>query len=286
MGGVCALSTIDPVSDGFVDVRGLRLHYQEWGTTSSAPTFLLVHGLGSSCHIWDLVAPHIASAGYHVLALDQRGHGDSEAPPDCDYTVEAMCGDLAAFIDALALPRVSIVGLSMGGRVAIAFAGQAVARVDRLMVIDIGPDIAPAGVIRVGTLMAKSPELFPSLEHALAFHRITNPLFPEAMLRHRVQHGTKPVEGGLTWKYDRGLRDAVRSGSWRDPIDLWPLWRAIACPILVVRGGDSDVLSVEIAKRMVDENTNMRLVEVPGAGHAVPGDQPAVFRRLLDEFLS
>ena len=64
------------------------------------------------------------------------------------------------------------------------------------------------------------------------------------------------------------------------------LWRAIACPILVVRGGDSDVLSVEIAKRMVDENVNTRLIEVPGAGHTVPGDQPAVFRRLLDEFLS
>ena len=79
-------------------------------------------------------------------ACDQRGHGDSDAPPDCDYTVEAMCGDLAAFVDALHLPRVSMVGLSMGGRVAIAFAGQAPARVDRLMVVDIGPDIAPTGL--------------------------------------------------------------------------------------------------------------------------------------------
>src|SRR5262247_3937797 len=70
-----------------------------------------------------------------------------------------------------------------------------------------------------------SPELFASLEHALAFRRLTNPLFTEAVLRHRVEHGTRPVDGGLTWKYDRGLRDAVRAGTWRDPIDLWPLWR-------------------------------------------------------------
>ena len=265
-------------------LRGRRFHYTEWGEPT-APPLVMLHGVTGHARTWDEEAAALASR-YRVLALDQRGHGDSEAPTDCDYTVEAMCGDLAAFVDAIDLPRVAIVGLSMGGRVAIAFAGQAVARVERLMIIDIGPDIAPAGVFRVATLMAKSPELFPSLEHALAFHRITNPLFSEAMLLHRVRHGTKPVEGGLTWKYDRGLRDAVRSGSWRDPIDLWPLWRAIACPILVVRGGDSDVLSVEIAKRMVDENANTRLVEVPGAGHAVPGDQPAVFRRLLDEFLA
>ena len=106
------------------------------------------------------------------------------------------------------------------------------------------------------------------------------------MLRHRVQHGTRPVEGGLTWKYDRGLRDAVRAGTWRDPIDLWPLWRDITCPILLVRGADSDVLSPEIAKRMLDENLNTRFAEVPGAGHTVPGDQPVAFQALLSDFLS
>src|SRR5439155_1157585 len=136
-----------------------------------------------------------------------------------------------------------------GGGVAIAFAAHAPRRVDRLVLVDIGPEISEAGLIRVGTLMARSPELFTSLEHALAFHRVTNPLYTEAMLRHRVEHGTKPTDGGLTWKYDRGLRDAVRAGTWRDPIDLWPLWRDISCPILLVRGADSDVLSAEIAKR-------------------------------------
>ena len=168
----------------------------------------------------------------------------------------------------------------------MAFAGRAPQRVDRLVIVDIGPDISQAGLVRVGTLMARSPELFTSLEHALAFHRVTNPLYTEAMLRHRVEHGTKPTDGGLTWKYDRGLRDAVRAGTWRDPIDLWPLWRDISCPILLVRGADSDVLSAEIAKRMLDENPNTHFAEVPGAGHTVPGDQPAAFRTLLNAFLS
>jgi pimeloyl-ACP methyl ester carboxylesterase len=93
------------------------------------------------------------------------------------------------------------------------------------------------------------------------------------------------VPGGFAWKYDPALRDAVRSGKWRDPIDLWPLWRAIACPMLLVRGADSDVLSSEIAKQMLEENPEAQFVEVAGAGHTVPGDQPAAFRALLDEFL-
>src|SRR2546425_1210551 len=160
-----------------------------------------------------------------VILQGQRFHGDSAPPSDGDYTVAAMAGDLTAFADTLGLARVAIVGLSMGGRVAIAFAGQHQSRMDRLVVVDIGPDISAAGRLRVGALMAQAPELFTSLEQALAFTRATSPRYTEAMLRHRVQHGTRPVPGGLTWKYDRGLRDAVRSGTWRDPIDLWPLWR-------------------------------------------------------------
>jgi len=270
--------------DRTIALRGRRFHYTEWGAPTS-PALVMLHGVTGHARTWDEEAAALATR-YRVLALDQRGHGDSEPATDCDYTVAAMSADLRAFADALDLARVSIVGLSMGGRVAIAFAGQAQRRVDRLVIVDIGPDISEAGLLRVGTLMAKSPELFTSLGHALAFHRVANPLYTEAMLLHRVQHGTKPVEGGFTWKYDRGLREAVRSGTWRDPVDLWPLWRDIACPILLVRGGDSDVLSVETAKRMLDENPNTRLAEVPGAGHTVPGDQPTAFRTLLDDFLA
>jgi pimeloyl-ACP methyl ester carboxylesterase len=270
--------------DRTLTLNGQRFHYAEWGA-ATAPPLLMLHGVTGHARTWDEEAAGLA-ARFRVLALDQRGHGDSDPSPNADYTVATMSADVAAFTDALGLSRLSIVGLSMGGRVAIGFAGQAPARVERLVIVDIGPEISEAGMLRVGTLMARSPELFPSLEHALAFHRLTNPLYTEAMLRHRVEHGTRPVEGGLTWKYDRGLRDAVRAGTWRDPIDLWPLWRDITCPILLVRGADSDVLSPEIAKRMLDENLNTRFAEVPGAGHTVPGDQPVAFQALLSDFLS
>jgi pimeloyl-ACP methyl ester carboxylesterase len=270
--------------DRTIVLNGQRFHYTEWGA-STAPALVMLHGVTGHARTWDEEAAALASR-YRVLALDQRGHGDSDPSPNGDYTVATMSADVTAFTDALGLARFSLVGLSMGGRVAIAFAGHAPRRVDRLVIVDIGPEISEAGLLRVAALMARSPELFPSLEHALAFHRVTNPLYTEAMLRHRVEHGTRAVDGGLTWKYDRGLREAVRAGTWRDPIDLWPLWREIRCPILLVRGADSDVLSAEIAKRMLDENPNTRFAEVAGAGHTVPGDQPAVFRALLTAFLS
>src|SRR6185369_4788902 len=253
--------------DRTLTLKGQRFHYAEWGP-ATAPPVLLLHGVTGHARTWDDEAAGLASR-YRVLALDQRGHGDSDPSPHADYTVATLSADVAAFADALGLARLSIVGLSMGGRVAIAFAGQAPRRVDRLVIVDIGPEISEAGLLRVGTLMARSPELY-----------------TEAMLRHRVEHGTRPVEGGLTWKYDRGLRDAVRAGTWRDPIDLWPLWRGITCPILLVRGADSDVLSPEIAKRMLDDNANVRFEEVAGAGHTVPGDQPVAFQALLSDFLS
>jgi pimeloyl-ACP methyl ester carboxylesterase len=116
--------------------------------------------------------------------------------------------------------------------------------------------------------------------------RANAPLYTEAMLRHRARHAVRPLpDGGFTWKYDRALRDAIRQGRLRVPADLWPQWRAITCPTLLVRGAQSDVLAVETAKRMVDELPLARLVVVPGAGHTVPGDQPAAFQSLLRGFL-
>src|SRR2546428_6712449 len=229
--------------DRTIALRGRRFHYTEWGAPTS-PALVMLHGVTGHARTWDEEAAGLA-ARYRVLALDQRGHGDSDPPLDGDYTVAAMAGDLTAFVDALGVPRVSIVGLSMGGRVAIAFAGQSPRRMEKLGIVDIGPDISQIGRARVGMLMAGAPELFASFDEAYAFQRATNPRYTDAMLRHRVQHGLRPVPGGLTWKYDRGLREAARAGTWSDPIDLWPLWRAIACPVLIVRGGVSDVLVAE-----------------------------------------
>jgi esterase len=271
-------------TDRTITLHGQRFHYTEWGAPASPPVILL-HGITGHARTWDDEARLLATRR-RVLVLDQRGHGDSDPAPDADYSDGALLGDLFAFADALQLRRLSLLALSLGGRVAIDFAGRHPDRVERLVVVDIGPEIAAAGRTRVGALMAAAPERFESVDDVIAHMRTTSPLYVEAMLRHRARHAVRPLtDGGFTWKYDRALRDAIRQGRLRAPADLWPQWRAITCPTLLVRGAESDVLSEETAKRMVDELPAARLVVVPGAGHTVPGDQPEAFQSLLREFL-
>jgi pimeloyl-ACP methyl ester carboxylesterase len=270
--------------DRTVVLQGQRFHYTDWGPPA-APPVVLLHGVTGHARTWDEEAALLAER-FHVLALDQRGHGDSDPAPDGDYGDAALLGDLVAFAEALGLRRFSIVALSLGGRVAINYAGRNPGRVERLVVVDIGPEIAPAGRARVGTLMASAPERFATVDEVVAHMRASAPLYTEAMLRHRARHAVRSLpDGGFTWKYDRALRDAIRQGRLRVPADLWPQWRAIACPTLLVRGAQSDILVDETAKRMVDELPHARLVVVPGAGHTVPGDQPAAFQVLLRDFL-
>ena len=271
-------------TDRTIVLRGRRFHYTEWGG-AEAPVVVALHGVTGHARTWDDEARLLAGRR-RVLALDQRGHGDSEPAVDGDYSDDALLADLVAFGDALGLRRFSLLALSLGGRVAINFAGRHPDRVERLIVVDIGPEIAPAGRARVGAFMAEAPEHFETVDAVVAHMRANNARYTEAMLRHRAQHAVRPLPtGGFTWKYDRALRDAIRQGRMRAPADLWPQWRAITCPTLVVRGEESDVFSEETAKRMIDELPAARLVVVPGAGHTVPGDQPEAFQALLREFL-
>ena len=271
-------------TDHTVTLRGSRFHYIETGERT-APPVVLLHGITGHARTWDEEAAALASQ-YRVLALDQRGHGDSDPPPDTDYTIATLAGDLAAFADALRLDSFALVGLSLGGRVAIQYAATHPARVSRLMIVDIGPDIALGGRARVGAMMAGAPERFATIDEVLAYQRAANPRYTEALLRARVHHGVRALpDGGFTWKYDRALRDLMRSGRFADPIDLWPAWRALACPTVIVRGVESDILTADMAAKMIEAQPTARLVDVANAGHTVPGDQPDVFLKVLRQFL-
>src|SRR5881397_1948045 len=272
-------------ADRSLTVHGQRFHLTDWGP-ADAPAALFLHGVTGHARTWDHEAAALAGR-FRIIALDQRGHGDSDPSPDGDYTLTTLAGDIAAVVDALGLARVSLVGLSLGGRVAIVHAALHPEWVERLMVVDIGPDIAAAGRTRVGSMMARSPERFASVEDAIAQARASNPRYVDALLRERVTHGLRRLpDGGYTWKYDRAIRDAVRNGRWREDLDVWPLWASVTCPTFIVRGAESDVLSPEIAKQMIDARPQARLVEIAGAGHTVPGDQPAQFLEVLRTFLA
>jgi pimeloyl-ACP methyl ester carboxylesterase len=273
-----------PYLDRAIRVNGLTLHYVEWGGLPAKPLVLL-HGITGHARTWDRLARDLAPK-YRVLALDQRGHGDSDAAGDGDYRTGTMADDLGAFADRLGLVTFTLLGLSMGGRVAISYAGAHAERVERLVIVDIGPEIHALGLERVRSMMAAAPERIESEAHAILYARAGNPKADEAELRHRVIHGLKRgADGSLTWKYDKALRDMMRTGGRRDTIDLWAPLARIACPTLLIRGADSDIFSPEIAKKMLERLPDGRLVEVVEAGHSVPTDQPGEFARVVRTFL-
>lgn len=268
-----------------VSSRGFALHYVEWGAPT-APPVILLHGITGHARTWDTLAEALAPQ-WRVLALDQRGHGDSEPAPDGDYTPGAMADDLEAFADALGYRRFTLLGLSMGGRVAMGFAGAHPDRVERLVIVDIAPEIHPPGMARIRTMIANAPETIESEEWAVETAMAANPRADVGELRHRIKHALKRApDGTLTWKYARDVREMMRRGTRRDPLELWERLTHITCPTLLVRGAESDVLSPALAQRVVAALPDGRLVEVAAAGHTVPGDRPAEFVDVVRRFLA
>jgi len=274
-----------PSSESTVSSRGFALHYVEWGAPT-APPVILLHGITGHARTWDTLAEALAPQ-WRVLALDQRGHGDSDSAPDGDYSTGAMADDLAAFADALGYRRFTLLGLSMGGRVAMEFAGAHPDRLERLVIVDIAPEIHPPGMARIRTMIANAPETIESEEWAVETAMAANPRADVGELRHRIKHALKRTpDGALTWKYARDVREMMRRGTRRDPLELWERLTHITCPTLLVRGAESDVLSPELAQRVVAALSDGRLVEVAAAGHTVPGDRPAEFVDVVRRFLA
>ena len=277
-----------PFIERTAKINGITLHYLDWGLDrgpADAPPVVLLHGITGHARVWDHLAERLAPR-HRVLALDQRGHGDSDPPPDDDYRVGTMADDVAAFVGSLRLDRFALLGHSMGGRIAIKYAADHAARLERLVIVDIGPDINLAGLQRVRDMMANAPERIESEEWAVEYIRRANPLQDVDMLRERVRHGLRRApDGELTWKYAKGLRDMMREGR-RDAVDLWEPLPRIPCPTLIVRGAESDILSAEVAKKMAERLPDGRVVEIAGAGHTVPADRPEEFVRQIRAFLA
>lgn len=269
--------------DGFVEANGLRLHYLDWGN-DTAPPMLLLHGFTGHAHTWDTFA-RAMGAHFHVLALDQRGHGDSDWAKDGAYTVHDHAEDIKAVHEQLGLAPVTLIGLSMGGRNAMTFTAAYPDRVERLVIVDIGPDIAPSGAERVARMAGGAPEEFASPDEAIAYLEQFLPSPASEALRQRVQHGTKRLANGrYTWKYDPFLRQQRRQGT-VPQVDLWPVVTRITVPTLIVRGGKSDVFAPQTAERMRDSIATCELVEIPAAGHSVPAEAPEAFEKVMRTYL-
>jgi pimeloyl-ACP methyl ester carboxylesterase len=263
----------------------MRFHYRDWpAQRPGAPDLVLLHGFTGHARSWDAFAEAMTDR-YRVLALDQRGHGETAWAAADKYGAEEMVDDLAAFVTAMGLKRFALLGLSMGGNVAIHYGGRRPPELAELVIVDIAPEIVPAGATRIQTGV-RSGDVFASRDEAFAAARAANPTPPQAHHRHRVEHSLMRTEDGRwTYRYDRALRGpgTVRA---RDPEAGWRAVANIAVPTLLIRGETSDILSPELATRMMDANANIRMTTVAGSGHSVPLDQPDGFLAVCREFLT
>ncbi len=278
------IHTAAPVTDELIEMRGLRFHYRDWPSTRAGPPDLvLLHGYTGHARSWDAFAEAMSDR-YRVLALDQRGHGESGWAPVDRYGIDDMADDLQAFVKALALQRFALLGLSMGGMVAMEYAGRRPEELAACVIVDIGPEIVASGASRIQT-GARANDVFGSRDKAFEAARAANALPPEAHHRHRSDYSLMRTEDGRwTYRFDRALRSPGNLRS-REPEAAWRSCASIAVPTLIVRGELSDILSPEIAERMIETIPDARLALVTNSGHSVPLDAPEGFLAAARAFL-
>ena len=278
------MNTVLEPRDRVVDVDGLSMHYLEWGNRAK-PTIVLLHGMRGHAHSWDDVSLAL-SPDFHVLALDQRGRGLTDWATDGDYGVDASVGDLVGFCRALGLERFILIGHSMGARNSMAFAGRHGHMLEKLVLSEFGPQVNPKGGQRIGKELIDAPEEFETLEDAIAYMAQFNRYASEPVMRRRELHATRELPNGkIGWRYDVEIRAARRRGDPVAPLDLWPVLPSIACPTLVVRATETDILDLDVARRMIETLPDGRLVEIERAEHMVFEDNPEDFIAAVRGFL-
>ncbi len=275
---------LEPASQA-LDVNGLRVHYLDWGNPG-APPVVCVHGYTSSAQAFNALARRFHDR-YHFVAMDVRGHGESAWSSAGAYQYHDQVGDLAAVVDKLGLSRFTLIGTSMGGIIAMAYAGAHPDRLTHLVLNDIGPDVE-VGSQRITQMVGGRPDEFGTLDDAMAYRRQVSPIVAGRALDDQRELALGVLrqrpDGRWIWKMDPAyIQQRVKIGPPERPA-LWPALQRVTCPTLVIWGSDSDVLSEAQARRMVDTLANGELVTVPGVGHAPTLVEPAAVST-LERFL-
>ena len=263
-------------------VNGLSLHMLEWATPG-APGLCLLHGGSAHGHWFDWVAQAFVGR-YHVLALDQRGHGESDWPLPPAYATEDFVSDLVGVMDALGWARMTVVGHSMGGANSMGLAAWHPDRVERLVIVDSRPTIPPerlGAMHERGARALRTPRRHPSLESAVASFRLLprETLADPDLLAHVARAGIAERGGGFSYRFD-----PAANGS-RKPRDMWPELMKITAPTLIVRAVLSPVLTADMAETMLRLIPDARLAEVRDAYHHVTLDRPDAFVAAVSDFL-
>jgi pimeloyl-ACP methyl ester carboxylesterase len=274
------------------DPSGVRLHARDYAAASGparAPVICL-HGLTRNARDFEDLAPHIASGtigsgGRRVLAVDVRGRGQSGWDPEpARYTPLTYAGDVLALLDALGIGKAVFVGTSMGGLITLLIAAMRPAAIAAAALNDIGPEIAPEGLARIGGYTGKTAPVTDwagAADYARATNAVAFPAYGPAQWDAFARRLFTEKDGRPALDYDPGIAQAFKPPEPKPgetpppPPDLWPLFKALAArPLLTIRGETSDILSPDIAARMREAAPDMAFAEIPGVGHAPMLDEP------------
>lgn len=255
-----------------------------WGD-ASGPLVVLLHGGGQTRHAWKGTGESLGSAGYFVVALDSRGHGDSDWAPDGLYTPDAMVEDLCCVVKALGGRPAVLVGASMGGATSLIAVGEEHLRTSALVLVDVAPELEPEGVLRIRQFMGKNPEGFDTLDDvadAIADYQ------PHRKRPRNLDGLSKIVRigdnGKYRWHWDPRMFDRQTMME-EYQARLARCARNLHVPTLLVRGAMSDLLSEQGAQNFLRQSPNSEYVSVTDAAHMVAGDQNDIFGAALIEFL-
>lgn len=268
----------------YVDRDAVRLHHLDWGNEARHP-LLLVHGSRLHAHVWNDFSRRFKDR-FHIVAVDQRGHGDSGWCARQGYELEDYYRDLRAVVEARGLSRFTLIGHSLGGRVSMLYAQRHPQELERLVLVDITAGrprhASDADLTRISE--TPPPRDFGSPEEAAGYLAGIMSRAPAHLIEESVRYGMRRIDGGrYTWKYDPSLARRTRPAS--AALDLWQVAGSIPVPTLLQYGSLSQVVTPELALRMQSTMPICRIERIEGAGHALFTDRPDDFAASVGRFL-
>lgn len=249
-----------------------EISYIDWGADGSRGVVVCVHGLTRQGRDFDFLAQRLASQGYRVVCPDIVGRGQSgRLAYGIDYDLEQYVLDMTVLLARLNVDKVSWVGTSLGGLIGILLAGVRNSPIGRLLVNDIGPNLPINAVLRIGNYVRNGPSSFPDFLAAVSYFReVLEPFgrLTDQQWHHLARHSVKREDNGsYVLRYDRRLTLGFKP-PWHHRHRLWSAWDKIECPVLILRGAQSDLLQAKTVAEMLQRNPRARLETIQECGHA------------------